>query len=302
LRITIAIATWNRAFLLGGTLDAVLEAELPGDHEVELMVVDNGSTDETPQVLGDYADAHGVVALREEVPGKSNALNHAMSQATGDVIIWIDDDIRVEGDWLLRYAEAFEAFPEAAIFGGSIVPEFEGSPPAWIVHGMSEIGGLYGQCLPVEGPITLSDPFLPFGGNMAIRRTTQLRYPFDPRLGRRHGQMLAGEESAVVRAILEDGGSGRWVPTACVRHVIPERLQSLEHVRRYFHDFGVSLSSPEGEGTRLLPPRWAIRDAIEQEARFRIGRRLGWPPPVWLRSLRLASFAQGTIRGTPMPR
>jgi glucosyl-dolichyl phosphate glucuronosyltransferase len=300
MRISVGIATWNRAQLLKGTLHRLFQAEAPDGVEVEVVVVDNGSTDDTPRVLAAFSDTHGVRSFTEAQPGKSHALNKAMTKASGEIIIWIDDDIRVDADWLIRYVDAFRTYPAVAVFGGSITPRFLSTPPTWITEGMSEVGGVYGLCDPPDGPIMRDGPFLPFGGNMAIRRDIQLRYLYDPQLGRRHGQLLAGEESAVVHRILGDGGEGRWVPAAHVWHLIPEKMQSLEHVRRYFHDLGASLTFRTEPGRAGLPPAWAFRDAVEQEIRYRLGRPLGTPPRSWLRNLRLASFAQGTLRGKPM--
>lgn len=302
-RITVGIPTWNRSELLKGTLDQLLSSIVPAGVHREIIVADNNSTDNTQEVLEFFGDLHDVVNIYEPRQGRSYALNRIIERASGEYILWIDDDIRVDRDWMVHYIEAFRRWPNATVFGGTIIPLFMQDPPAWVSEGMDEIGGVYGLCKPSSGSFMLGDSPLPFGGNMAVRMDVQKRFMFNEMMGRKGGQLLAGEEADLVSRILRDGGEGRWVSEACVQHLIPPRMLTLSYVRRYFHDFGASLVlkrlGEEPDAREAPTPIWVWRDAIQQEFLFRIRRMLRRPAQSWIRNLRLAAFAQGTLRGRP---
>lgn len=302
--LTVGIATWNRAHLLRGTLDQLLASSVPAGVSREIVVVDNNSNDETPLILESYREKYGIVPLHESRQGKSHALNRIIKVASGDYMLWIDDDIRVEKDWMVHYYDAFVRWPDAAVFGGTITPSFLETPPNWILEGMDEIGGVFGLCQPSPGPFVFGDSPLPFGGNMAVRMDVQRKFAFDERMGRKGGQLLTGEEADLVSRILQHNHKGSWVPEARVRHVIPPRMQTLSYVRRYFHDFGASLAlmrlQEMPKSRKVPPPLWVWRDALQQEVLYRFGRMLGRPVQSWIRNLRLAAFAQGSLIRRPM--
>jgi glucosyl-dolichyl phosphate glucuronosyltransferase len=303
MRLTVGIPTWNRASLLGRTLSRLESLRVPAGVEWELLVVDNNSRDDTGAVLESFRDRLPLIPLFESRQGRSWALNRALETATGEFVLWIDDDILVDREWLAEYHAAFLHHPDAGVFGGRIVPRFEGDPPAWLLAGLEEVAAVYGACEPTNGPIRLTDPFLPFGGNMAVRTELQRRFPFDVRLGRSGGVMLAGEESLVVRAALEAGIAGWWLPAAVVEHVIPPSMQTVSHIRRYYHDFGATTPLTGGardEAMILGRPRWAWRQALQGEINFRLARWFRRPARVWVRGLRDASFGWGVLRAKPM--
>jgi glucosyl-dolichyl phosphate glucuronosyltransferase len=122
--VTIAICTYNRAALLRNTLDRLGEAVVPDGIEVEVIIVNNNCTDGTAQLLRDYAGPLSLRAVFEPVAGVSNARNRVLSEAAGEYILWTDDDVLVDRDWIRAYAAAFRASPDAALFGGPIEPWF----------------------------------------------------------------------------------------------------------------------------------------------------------------------------------
>ena len=303
MHITVGIATWNRARVLRRTLSRLQKLLVPKGVSWELLAVDNNSTDDTQDVLNEFKSLLPLKALFEARQGKSWALNRAVEVAGGEYILWIDDDILADPDWMTEYHRAFLNFPAAGVFGGRIIPSFEGAPPEWLIEALPVIGGVYGMCEPKEGPISTSDPFLPFGGNMAVKSNLQRLFPFDVQLGRQGGKLLAGEESEMTRQMLENGIEGRWVPAARVEHIITPELQTLSHVRRYFHDSGVT-SAPRARENGLAwffaGPRWAWRQAIQCEIRYWLGRVFRRPPTVWMKDFWLASHAWGVLRKRPM--
>src|SRR5262245_24832825 len=131
-QITVAVCTWNRAKLLEQSLASMRRLRVPSGHDWELLVVDNNCTDDTDAVLRSYAGCLPLRRLFEPTPGKSHAANLALAHARGELILWTDDDVMVDPDWLSAYAGAAARWPDVAYFGGRIVPLFEAPPPRWL--------------------------------------------------------------------------------------------------------------------------------------------------------------------------
>ena len=85
-RVSVLIATYNRGPMLEESLESVLAQTLP---PCEVIVIDDGSTDDTPSRIASYGDR--IRSIRLANGGKSRALNAAMSQVSGD-FVWIFDD------------------------------------------------------------------------------------------------------------------------------------------------------------------------------------------------------------------
>ena len=296
--VTVAICTRNRSRALERTLRSLAAAAVPPSLSWEVLVVDNSSADETPRVIANASDALPVRAVDERQIGLSHARNAAIREARGDYILWIDDDVLVDAQWLRAYHDAFRARPEIAFFGGPIVPTFEGSPPAWLRLALPRVDNAYAARDLGAAPVALTRDTLPFGANFAVRSDVQRRYPFDPALGRRGTALSAGEEWAVLEAMLAGGESGQWVPGARVEHVISAERQSVRYLRRYYVENGMSLAlTRRAPGERVLfgRPRWAWREAVLQELAYRV-RRAYAPADVWSVHLRRASLAWGLLR------
>lgn len=92
-RISVILPTYNRAHLVGETIQSLLEQTRMPD---EILVIDDGSQDETPQVLAQH---DGLRVVRTGNKGKASALNLALSLVSGDLVWIVDDD-----DLLLSHA------------------------------------------------------------------------------------------------------------------------------------------------------------------------------------------------------
>lgn len=102
---SILIATRNRAAALEKTLQAFRDVRVPDGLSVEMIIVDNGSTDETPEVVSRTSlPSIEILLIQEPLPGKSRALNSAIARARGEVFLFTDDDVVPAPDWLERMA------------------------------------------------------------------------------------------------------------------------------------------------------------------------------------------------------
>jgi GT2 family glycosyltransferase len=108
-KFSVVIATKDRAPLLDAALASLRAQE--GAPEYELVVVDNGSSDATP----DVARTHGAVYRFVAEPNRGKARNAGIARATGDAIVFVDDDVVTPPHFLAAHAKAHrdEIFPLA---------------------------------------------------------------------------------------------------------------------------------------------------------------------------------------------
>ena len=131
--VSVIIATANRAPDLRDTLTSLAEVRQPG--QIELLVVDNCSTDDTRMVVEDAA-RHYPFPLRylyEGENGKYAALNAGIAGSTGRVIAATDDDARFEKDWLERAVDGLTRY-DCDFVGGRVLPIWGGPKPAWLAE------------------------------------------------------------------------------------------------------------------------------------------------------------------------
>ncbi len=266
--ITVAICTYNRAELLDKTLDRLQSIRKPAHSEWEVLVVNNRCTDGTDAVIEKYVSSLPLRRIYQPVQGLSNARNAAVENARGNYILWTDDDVLVSDGWLQAYEEAFERYPDAAIFGGPIEPWFEVDPPAWLAGNWQRLASAFAarDLGDDELRFDFSKGLIPYGANFCIRAQEQKAALYDPVLGRNGGKTVLGEETEVVRKILADGGHGWWLPNASVRHWIPSGRMTKEYVLDYFHGLGrtqVLVSPPDDSTTLFGVPRWKLRQLAQ---------------------------------------
>ncbi len=299
MKISVAVCTWNRAHLLDMTLTAMRRLRIPTGTGWEILVINNNCTDNTEEVVRSHAGALPVRAVFEPSPGLSHARNRAVTSASGDYLLWTDDDVLVDTDWVAAYVAAIERSPDTAIFGGPIAPLFEGTPPRWLKSSWRKVANAYAVCDLGPRPVPLTSDSLPYGANYAVRLSAQKRYPYDPALGRKGGNMMGYEEVMVMRAMFRDGLTGIWVPGAKVSHFIPRARQEVSYLKRYFHGEGLYLAGSGAKSdfpTLFGYPRWLVRRTIQDRLVYQVNR-LFRTSDVWIDDLKEASKSWGMLQG-----
>jgi glycosyltransferase involved in cell wall biosynthesis len=296
-KFTVAMCTWNRAALLFRALEQLTRVQQPrGGWEV--VVVNNNSTDETERVLDAFVGELPLRRVFEDAPGLSHARNAAIRHATGDYIVWTDDDVLVDKDWLCAYERAVDRWPEATVFGGPVRPRFEGTPPRWLSAAWQDVGSAFAtRELGVEAFELASGGKVPYGPNFIVRMLEQRQFLYDPTLGRKQADGTLGEETAVIRAILASGRTGWWVPDAVVEHWIPKERQTTRYLRSYYALVGKTLYRRNPHGAPMLSggPRWLWRKTLQAQMAYAFARLSG-NPHRWLKSLAEASILWGAIK------
>lgn len=235
--VTVVICTRNRALQLASVLDSACKLIIPAHLSWEFIVVDNGSQDNTADVVARYSDRLPIRCVREEKAGLSNARNLGVKEAKGDYICWTDDDVVIDPNWLSAYFSAFKYHPEAAVFGGRVIPFLEKPTPAWFEKAKYEwpLSSLlaYRDFGDDVIPLTFEGALVPWGANFAIRAKEQKTYSYNPQLGVSPNHKRVGEETDVIYRVFKEGGSGWWVPQSKVSHIIPPKRQTLQYLYDY---------------------------------------------------------------------
>lgn len=132
--ISVIIPTYNRSRLLQQTVDTILAQTYPRQRW-ELILVDNGSTDDTARVITEVIarDEH-VRGLTEKRKGAHFARNIGALAARGDLLYFTDDDMLAEPDMLERIVEGFDADSSVASVTGKVLPKWETEPPVWVLE------------------------------------------------------------------------------------------------------------------------------------------------------------------------
>lgn len=116
-RISILIPTYNRADFLQAAVSSALAQNVPAD---EIIVVDDGSTDDTARVMQSFI-RQGVRFVPKEHSGAPATRNRAIEEATGDFLLWLDsDDVLLEHTVEL-YHQALKETPKVDVFYGSLL-------------------------------------------------------------------------------------------------------------------------------------------------------------------------------------
>lgn len=297
--ITVAICTFNRAESLRRTLASLAAMRVPDNVEWEVVVVTNNCTDHTDAVIASFADRLPLRREREPQQGQSHARNRAIDVATGDYVLWTDDDVVVDSEWLAAYAMAFRRWPEASVFGGAIRPKYDEPVPEWLTESEAMLGGLlvirdFGN---EPMPLSIAEDRLPFGANFAVRTLEQRALRYDPKLGLRGNGQRRGDEIDVIERLLRAGATGYWLPTAQVEHCIPRERQTIRYVARYFAGWGETIAVQTGHPTVPFlfgAPRWLWRRWATEWFRYQVHRWIS-PAPVWVTHLKAYSTAGGAI-------
>lgn len=196
MKCSILIVTRNRAADLAETLRAMCVVHVPEGLDAELLVVDNGSTDETADVVANHVA--GDIPVRytcEPRPGQTMGRNRGLAETSGEMILFTDDDVRPPVDWLLGMCESITDGRGDAVSGGVHLAPHLVRPWMTPVHR---------SWLADTGWLGRDAPQSMVGANMAFSRKVLEKVPgFDPELG--PGASGFGDDTLLASQFVEAG-------------------------------------------------------------------------------------------------
>ncbi len=219
--LSIIITTYNRAVLLTETLKSLINTDMAGLY-CEIIVIDNNSSDATPDVVKEFARRYENIKVAcERAQGLSYARNKGLDIAKGDIIAFLDDDLEVNESWP---KEIVKPFIDSSVWcvTGKVKPYGNVNVPEWLPPKLSFLLSIsdYGSQETV-----LSDKQKPIGCNMAFKNTVfSYAGRFDPVLGRKGNTLLGSEEVLLYYKILKSNKKVIYNPNAVVFHKIDNKL------------------------------------------------------------------------------
>ena len=232
IKVTVAIPTYNRADFLRQTLTGIAAQQFPRDH-FEVLVIDNNSTDHTKAVVAEFGLARPAPRyVHEPKQGLDHARNRAITEARGDIIVFGDDDILVQPDWLAQMAVVLLADTARRIgaVGGEVIPVFPDGLPDWVREWHAPLA-----FRPDTGPLEARHS--PMGANLAFPRWvfTELG-PFHTALDRSAGNYFSGGDAEMIRRVRAAGFKVWFSAAAAVQHQMPASRTTFRYAARHAFD------------------------------------------------------------------
>lgn len=227
--ISVVIATYNRAEMLAGALQSLAEQTIKPEL-FEIVVVDNGSTDETPSVVAEFQRAHPklrTLLVPEKRRGLGRARNTGDEHASGRLIAFLDDDARAEQNWLEKALRCFgEISPTPLAAGGLIRPFYLAPKPDWFKDEYETRS--WGN-----EPRFLSRGETFSGSNMIFaKEVLEDHGSFSERFGMEGERLSVGEETALFDEIWRRNPEALlyYAPDLVVRHAVPARKMTVSYI------------------------------------------------------------------------
>lgn len=263
--ISVIICTYNREKYIYNVLRSLAENDYPCDG-YEIVLVNNNSSDATEPECRRFQSDYPDIRFRyceESKQGLSYARNCGIRYASGDLLVYVDDDATVNATYLQAYADLFRRRSDVMAAGGPILPRYETSEPDWMSHYTRQL---------VTGRLYLGDRERPFpkgafpgGGNVCYRKEVFERLGlFNVDLGRKGRTLIGAEEKDLFDRMTRSGMSFHYLPQAILYHIIPEEKLS----RDYFNRLTLGVGRSERLRTRNVSKGKYIRRLLAEGVKW----------------------------------
>jgi glycosyltransferase involved in cell wall biosynthesis len=258
-QLSVIFPTLNRADRLRVALSSVCEQRIDL-RSIQVLVIDNGSTDETPLVVQEFASRiPDLSCFREPSPGLHAGRHRGLRESRSEILVFADDDISALPTWLATIHSSFGQ-SDLAMLGGNNLPDFEAPPPRWLESLWSRRRRRAGDrwidalsILDLGTAVRQIDPLMVWGCNFAIRKSVLLDAGgFHPDAMPPDLLKFRGDgETHVARFVREGGLRCMFHPGATVYHHVSRGRMTEEYFRRRAFAQGISDSFTELRGRHL---------------------------------------------------
>lgn len=251
--ISIVLCTRNRARMLGDALESLSALDTVG-FNYEVVVVDNGSTDNTPGVVAEAATKSSSVVRHvfESRAGIAFARNRGVNEAQGEWIAFFDDDQLADRHWLIELLKIAKD-KNVRCVGGAVDLKL----PAGFDRRLSPVCRmLLGETVGMNVARRYSANVTPGTGNLMIHRSV-----FDE-IGRFNEELnVRGEDTDLFLRIFNRGHESWFTPDALVHHVIPPERLNREYLSKLAGMMAVGMAEMDRDhwGNLLFPLIWLAR-------------------------------------------
>jgi len=239
--ISAVVCTYNRCESLRDTLRSLMQQQLRENISLEIVIVDNNSSDRTKDVVTEVAHKTPwpIKYIFERRQGKSYALNTGIRHAEGEALLFLDDDVITAPDWAQAMWTCLND-TRCDVVAGKIEMLWNCERPVWLADELH--GPLISQDLgPVRRLWEWKSRYL-LGANMAFRRNVFDRVGlFQEELGRKAESLVAGEDKDIFDRLVREGGVIYYEPSALVWHKVEPQRVSKPYLQKWYLDTGRTL-------------------------------------------------------------
>ncbi|QNN43034.1 glycosyltransferase family 2 protein [Pedobacter roseus] len=228
--VSVIIPTYNRDFFIKLTLESFVTQNYP--NMLEIIVIDNNSTDNTLAVVKELCEKYPIIKYFEEPrQGVHYARNSAIKYAKGEVLYYTDDDMIAEPDLLTNLVPTFELNDKIAVVSGRVLPKWDIHPPDWILK----------YCLNAhlslnldETPLIISDQMINiFSCHEAILKEAIINAGgFNPENTK--GEWIGDGETGLSIKILDLGYLQAYNGLSVINHIIPKSRMTQSYLNKRF--------------------------------------------------------------------
>ncbi|MFK7828623.1 MAG: glycosyltransferase family 2 protein [Congregibacter sp.] len=269
MKLDIIFSTFNGALRLRKMLEAFCALDIPEMVQLSVIGIDNAPTDSSGKVLRSYEQRLPLKILQQPKPGKNAALNLAIAHSRGEIVVFTDDNIIPNVDWIVRLTEAFHKNPDFDLFGGAVVPRWPSKPPPRLLDQVP-LGAAFAITPDTlkTGPCDASEIW---GNNMAVRKYIfSAGHRFNEDMGASAADHGMGSGTEFLKRCQTAGHKAFFEERAVVQHMIRKEQLTARWLEGRGHRFGQSYFYSELHEATAKPtvtelrgaPRWAMRKKI----------------------------------------
>lgn len=252
--VSIVVCTHNRAEMLRGALESLSRIDIGADFSCELVVIDNNSSDATPQVFDEVATqfSYPVRRIFESQPGVVYARNRGVAEAQGEWIAFFDDDQLADPRWLCELLD-MASQKQCRCVGGAVHLRL----PEGLNRDLSPVSRmLLGETVGMDAPRQFDHRVTACCGNLLIHRSVFDEVGlFDPAFNRR------GEDTDLYLRMHHAGIAAWFTPAAIVHHVTPASRLTDEYLQNMSRTMarGMARNERDACGHWIYPAIWMAR-------------------------------------------
>ncbi len=256
--VSVIIPTYNRSARLEATVGSLIGQQYPPDR-FEIVLVDNASTDDTPQVISRLMSRHPAIRrMREPRRGAHFARNAGATVSLGQILYFTDDDMIADPELLSTIVKPFSMDAGVGAATGRVLPRWETEPPAWVLkHCRNALLSLNDRG---EALILCDEDPGVFSCHEAIAREAFFRAGgFNPDTNA--GEFVGDNETGLNIKVRKLGYRFAYVGESVTHHVIPGSRMTQAYLNSRFADQGFCDSYTDYRETHPGPLRLLKRIA-----------------------------------------
>ena len=245
--ISVIIPTINRIKTLKAVIQSLVDQTLDKDL-YEVIIMDQGANSETKKLVDKFSVTAGpkLNYISNSVPGTHSNRNIGVKKATGEIIVFLDDDTIADSNYLKVVYESFVKDPDIALMTGKVMPLYEDDDlPDWLDSFW--IDDKWGKYI---WEITLLDagdsykeiaPHLVFGCNYIVREDIYISHKgtYPDIFPREMIRFDGSGETLLATRIEEDGLKIIYNPDIKIKHIIPKNRLTFEYFYYRYYVMGI---------------------------------------------------------------